>query len=133
MANTDNLIPMQFRSPEEQHAIRSAGGKASMEARRKVKAMREAAQILLSSPLVEEKDAKMADLLRQLGLEPDQQSAILVRLIQQAKEGDIRSAQFVRDLTGQMEKGKAAVTGDEVDLRSLSLEELERMLGEGEY
>ena len=132
MANADNLIPLQFRSPEEQYAIRSAGGKASSESRRKIRAMREAAQILLSSPLVEEKDANMADLLRQLGLEPDQQSAILVKLIQQAKEGDIRSAQFVRDLTGQAGKGSPAVTGDGVDLRSLPLETLEEMLSEGE-
>ena len=132
MANADNLIPLQFRSPEEQYAIRSAGGKASMEARRKVKAMREAAQLLLSSPLVEEKDAETAALLRQLGLEPNQQSAILIKAICQAKDGDIRSAQFIRDLSGQAEKGKAAMLGEEVDLRSLSLEELEGLLGEGE-
>lgn len=130
VANTENLIPLQFRTPEEQFAICSAGGRASGEARRRTRAMREAAQLLLSSPLVEESDAGTADLLRQLGLEPDQQSAILIKAIQQAKAGDIRSAQFVRDLSGQNGKGEGNPSGEGVDLRSLSVEELERMLRE---
>lgn len=126
MANAANLIPITARSAEERFAICSAGGKASAAARRKAKAMREAAQILLASPLTEAEDAETAALLRQMGLEPDQQSAILLQVIRKAREGDIRSIQFVRELAGQDGKGESS--GMVEDLRRMSVEELERML-----
>lgn len=91
--------------------------------------MDEAAQLLLSAPLMEEEDAEAAALLGRMGLEPDQQSAILLQFVRQAKAGDIRSAQFVRDLSGLGKKdggGPAVAEG----LKKLSVEELERMLGE---
>ena len=91
--------------------------------------MREVVQILLCAPLVEEGDTEMAELLRRMGLEPDQQNAILLRIIQQAKRGDIRSAQFVRDLSGQGEKGSGGSMVGEA-LKQMSLEELEQMLVE---
>lgn len=115
------------RLSEEMPARRASDGKKT--SRRKVKAMDEAAQLLLSAPLMEEEDAEAAALLGRMGLEPDQQSAILLQFVRQAKAGDIRSAQFVRDLSGLGKKdggGPAVAEG----LKKLSVEELERMLGE---
>ena len=47
----DNLIPLCDRTKEEQRIITTMGGKASGEARRKKKTMREYAQKLLYAPL----------------------------------------------------------------------------------
>ena len=59
MANDENLIPFGERTESEQRAIQSAGGKASGEARRKRKAMKEQAELLLSLPFqdIKTKDA----------------------------------------------------------------------------
>jgi|GEM_PF-4276985 len=113
------------RLSEEMPVRRSAGGKTQ---RHRAESLQDAAQFMLSAPLIEDEDAEAAALLCQMGLEPDQQSAILLRFLQQAKAGDIRSAQFVRDLSGpgKKDRGGAAAEG----LKKLSVEELERMLGE---
>ena len=91
-------------------------------------AMGEAVQVLLAAPLDEEGEVETAQLLCSLGLEPDQQSAILLQVIRKAKEGDFRSIQMVRELAETVE-GKARVAFSE-DLRSMTTEELEGMLGE---
>ena len=51
MAGKENLIPMSERTAEEQREIATMGGKASGEARRKRKALREQADLLLALPL----------------------------------------------------------------------------------
>ena len=88
--------------------------------------MCEIIRTLLTSPLVEESDLETADLLCQLGLVPDQMGAILLGVIRKAKAGDIRSIQFVRELSEEGMQARGSVMAD--DLRKLSVEELEGML-----
>ena len=99
MANEQNLIPMTERSKEEHRQLSSKGGKASAKAKRKAKSMREAARILLEAPLLD--DEQTVELLARLGLEADQQSAILLSAIIKAKNGDIEAGRYVRDTSGQ--------------------------------
>lgn len=56
MANEENLIPFNKRTESEQRAIQSAGGKASGEARRERKKMREQAEMLLALPFQDRKN-----------------------------------------------------------------------------
>ena len=63
-----NLIPFSERTEDEQRKIRSMGGVASGAARRRRKALREAADIFLSLPLPDKDEVKR---LRKLGLDKD--------------------------------------------------------------
>ena len=137
MANEQNLISLGDRDPEERFAIQSKGGKAAQAKYRKAKSMRDAARILLESPLLED-DAETAELLLQMGLEPDQQGAILLAAIKQAKRGDMESARYARDTSGQAPAQQVEVGGmdgkpiETLDLGSLSTEELEKILAEAD-
>ena len=51
MPNERNLIPMEKRSPEEAREMGRKGGRASGEARRRKKSLREAAELYLSLPV----------------------------------------------------------------------------------
>ncbi|MEG0323248.1 MAG: hypothetical protein RR619_04565, partial [Raoultibacter sp.] len=51
MANPENLIPNDQRTPSQRRANASKAGKASAKARRERKAMRELAQIVLDTPM----------------------------------------------------------------------------------
>ena len=82
-------------------------------------------QALLAAPLTDDEDAA---LLAELGLTPDQQNAILLGLVRKAREGDYRSIQLVHELAGQ--GGQAEAASFAADLRRMTNEELERMLGE---
>ena len=66
MANNEkNLVPMNRRTKEEQRRIASAGGRASGEARRAKKTMREYADFLLSLPVT---DGRKFNKLSRLGI-----------------------------------------------------------------
>lgn len=136
MANEQNLISLGDRDPEERRAIQSKGGKVTQAKYRKAKNMREAARILLESPLLD--DEETAELLRRMDLEPDQQSAILLAAIQKAKRGDIEAARYARDTSGQAPAQQMEIGGmdgkpiETMDLSGMSTEELERLLVEAE-
>lgn len=136
MANEQNLISLGDRDPEERRAIQSKGGKVTQAKYRKAKSMREAARILLESPLLD--DEETAELLRRMDLEPDQQGAILLAAIQKAKRGDIEAARYARDTSGQAPAQQMEIGGmdgkpiETMDLSGMSTEELERLLTEAE-
>lgn len=136
MANEQNLISLGDRDPEERRAIQSKGGKVTQAKYRKAKNMREAARILLESPLLD--DEETAELLRRMDLEPDQQSAILLAAIQKAKRGDIEAARYARDTSGQAPAQQMEIGGmdgkpiETIDLSGMSTEDLERLLVEAE-
>ena len=98
--------------------------------------MREAANILLKADLLD--DEETAELLARLGLEPDQQSAILLAAIQKAKRGDIEAARYARDTSGQAPAQQMEIGGmdgkpiETMDLSGMSTEELEKLLAEAE-
>lgn len=116
---SENLIPIQSRSPEEQRAIRSAGGKAAQAKQRRRRSLRDELLALLSDPDVQEK--------------------MSLALIREATEGNkagsvARAWELVRDTIGerprdQLELGnlddKPLAT---VDVSKLSDEQLRAML-----
>lgn len=136
VANEQNLIPLNERSPEERAAIGSKGGKATAAKKRRAKNMKEAANILLAADLLD--DEATAELLGRLGLEADQQSAILLAAIQKARRGDIEAARYARDTSGQAPAHQMEIGGidgkpiESLDLQNLSTEELEKIAAEAE-
>ena len=87
MANgQENLIPFTERTEEEQREIAKQGGKASGEARRKKKKLREELEIIL----------EMAD-----SSDKTTQEKICLALIKKASEGDTKAFEIIRDTIGQ--------------------------------
>lgn len=133
MANEQNLIQFDEMDEARRREISSNGGKASGVARRKAKNMREAARILLSAPLLD--DEETAALLGRLGLDADQQSAILLAAIDKAKRGDIEAARYARDTSGQapaqqVDIGLGDKKPEEMDLSNLTEEQLMQLMQE---
>ena len=104
MANEQNLIPNSERTPTERRENARKAGKASGEARRRKKDMKERLQILLSMSI---KDGKGADVekIKSFGDLKNKnitvEDAILVAMIQKALKGDVQASNFVRDTSGQ--------------------------------
>ena len=134
MANEQNLIQFDAMTPEKHKELSAAGGIASGRARRKAKSMREAARFLLEAPLLD--DPATAAALQTLGLEADQQSAILLKAIEQARRGDMESARYARDTSGQAPAQAVELGGMEgqpietLDLSKMSTAELQKLLAE---
>lgn len=103
MANDENLIPMNRRTKSERREIASKGGKASGEARRKKRDMRQAAEMLLNMP-VSNKQSTMKATLTALGIneeDMDYSMGVLAAMLVQAANGNVKAATFLRDTAGQ--------------------------------
>lgn len=105
MANEQNLIPIEevnSRRTREEHSKDSRkGGQKSGEVRRQKKTMKESMKMLLSLELPESNGKER---LKQLGIENEDltvQTGILVNQVQKALEGNLDSAKFVRDTSGE--------------------------------
>lgn len=115
MAKEDNLMPIQevnSRRTREQHSEDSRrAGKASGEARRKKKLMKEQAELLLSLPLIDKDATKQ---MQKLGIDTDNidnQMALLVSMLRKGiKTGDKSIAEFFRDTTDGKPKETIEVT-----------------------
>ncbi len=81
MAGSENLIPLNKRTKEEQRAITTAGGIASGESRRARKTLKEELLLLLS--------------------EGDTQKSVSVALLKKAMDGDVRAFEVLRDSIGE--------------------------------
>lgn len=111
MANKNNLIPQSERTKSEQRAIASAGGKASVEARRRRKTLREELLALLS--------------------DGDVQSRISLALIDEAMNGNkagsvTKAFEVIRDTVGEKPTEKIMVA----DVDPAVIGEVERMVSE---
>lgn len=98
---TENLTPLNKRSPEELRKITSAGGKASAKARRKKKAIKEQMEMLLALPLTSESAKKK---LKALGLDEkdmDNQMAVCVAIMQRMLKGDMAAVNKMLEITGE--------------------------------
>lgn len=107
MPNERNLIPV--RSTEEARERGRNGGRASGEARRRKKSLREAAELYLSLPV---SDKRAWNKLAKDGVAPedvDNQMAIIAGLSIKAAKGDAKAAKVLFDLLGDQSK-----TEDEV-------------------
>lgn len=90
--NTDNLKPFTSDQSHEK-AVENGrkGGKASGEAKRRRKAMKEALDELLSRKYVDRNGNEIQ------GVE-----AVSAKVFQQAMDGNLKAAQFIRDTIGEM-------------------------------
>lgn len=104
MPNEQNLIPNSERSPEELREMAANGGRASGEARRRKKSLREAAELYLSLPV---SDKRAWNKLARDGVEPedvDNQMAIIAGLSIKAAKGDAKAAKVLFDLIGDQSR-----------------------------
>ena len=104
MPNEQNLIPNSERSPEELREMAANGGRASGEARRRKKSLREAAELYLSLPV---SDKRAWNKLAKDGVAPedvDNQMAIIAGLSIKASKGDAKAAKVLFDLIGDQSR-----------------------------
>lgn len=109
MANAQNLIPFDERTESEQREIATAGGIASGAARRRKRALKDAADLFLSLPVT---DNRVYNKLARKGVNPadiDNQMAMICGLHAQASLGDARAAKVLIEMLGE----KAEHTEDE--------------------
>ena len=104
MPNEQNLIPLDKRSKSAQRKIQAMGGRASGEARRRRKSLREAAELYLSLPVA---DRRKWNKIAAEGVPPDDvdnQMAIIIGLSVKAAKGDAKAAKLLFDLLGEQPK-----------------------------
>ena len=101
-------------TPEEVAENGRKGGIASGIAKRKKKAMRETLEVLLSMPLNQKKCYEVEEIqsfAQMKGKNVTVETAILIKQIQRALSGDLSSAEFVRDTSGQKPTNDLNVSG----------------------
>ena len=101
MANEQNLIPWNKRTENEQREYAKKGGQKSGEVRRKNKTMKESLKMLLNLDLP---DGEGKEKLKEIGIETEDltvQTGILINQVNKALKGDLDSAKFVRDTSGE--------------------------------
>lgn len=108
VANEQNLKPFNELTENEQRAIASAGGKASGEARRKRKTLKEELLLMLS--------------------EGETQQSVTLALIEKAMSGDTKAFEVIRDTIGEKPVDKVQATQTVVDMSAFSTEEIKAML-----
>lgn len=111
MAGNDNLKGKGFheRTVEEQRKIATAGGKASGEARRKKKAMKEQMKILLS---LDVQPPKLRAQMEKLGIcaeDMDNQMALITALYAEALKGKVGAFKAIQSLIGEDKEENAKI------------------------
>lgn len=104
MANDQNLIPFNERTESEQRKIATAGGIASGAARRRKRALKDAADLFLSLPVT---DRRVWNKLARKGVDPediDNQMAMICGLHAQASLGDARAGKLLWEMLGENAK-----------------------------
>lgn len=116
---TENLIPFDQRTEEEQRAIRVKGGKASGEARRKKRDAKSAARLILSLPTVD----KVTKSLEKLGIDDEAEYTNMVSIFAmaylKAMKGDIGAMRFIVDMAGMSPEFKMAEERHKNEMRLL--------------
>ena len=110
MANEKNLIPQAQRSPEEARENGRKGGKASGEARRKKKTLRELVELF--GELGVNPDTRK--LMKQLGIPEDlmtRKMQPVVALFNKANKGDVSAFNAIRDIIGEKPVDETKLTG----------------------
>ena len=112
MANEKNLIPFNERTKSQQREIASKGGKASVEAKRKRKTLKEELLLILEDEEV--------------------QKSVAVALIQEAQSGNVKAFGMLRDTIGErpVERSEHTIVGVEA-LQAMSDAELVQLAESG--
>ena len=101
LANEHNLIPFDKRTESEQRRIRSAGGKASGQVRRKKADFKKSLNALLTAQI---DSPEWNPVLEALGLECTVESAVNAAMILQAMKGDVKAYEAIAKYSGQTDK-----------------------------
>lgn len=104
LGKKENLISLDKKSAEERKKIASLGGKASGEARKRKKLMKQQLDILLANKV---KDPTVLAKLEKTGVkksDTNYQTAVLVSMILEATEGNVKAAEFIRETLGEGNK-----------------------------
>lgn len=109
------------RTADEQRKIASAGGKASGEARRNKKDLREALEILLEAEH-NVKDKRTGKETKMLGTD-----ILATAIYQKAQKGNTKAFELIRDTIGQKPVEKVEI--DKID-REQSLKELQEIFND---
>lgn len=124
MRNEKNLIPNSERTPEERRRNAAKAGRASGEARRARKTLRENMELLLSLPVSDRQKGK----LKNLGIEEvdmDNRMLVTAALFQRAVAGDVSAIKELRNLVGEDLQQYNTVLEDDPITKSLK-EEFEK-------
>ena len=101
VANEENLIPNEERTPSERRENARKGGIASGKARRRKRSMKEAADLFLSLPVSDKRKFNKAA-RRYVDVEDiDNQMLMIMGLVDAATDGNARAARVVIDLLGE--------------------------------
>ena len=108
-----NLIPFNKLSEDEQKAIRSKGGKASGEARRKKRDMREVAKAILEHAMNEAQIEEVLGNSKEL-LDGDKSvmAVLTARMVQEAGKGSYKHYETLRDTAGFKPKDEIGISAD---------------------
>lgn len=108
-----NLVPFSQRTEEEQKAIQSKAGKASGEARRKKKDMREVAKAILEHAMDESQIEEVLGSSKEL-LDGDTSvmAVLTARMVQEAGKGSYKHYETLRDTAGFKPKDEVGITAD---------------------
>ena len=113
MANIDNLVPNEDRTPEERRENARKAGIASGVARRKKRDLREACLAILETEITTKTGDKMTG-----------SEAMVAKLFQQAMKGNIKAFIALRDTAGQKPVEKLVVS----DVDPSVINEVENMV-----
>ena len=101
MNGHENLIPMNKRSKDEARKLGEKGGKASGEARRAKKTMRECAELLMG---MEVTDHRKFNAMTRAGVPVegcDNKMLMVFALMKMAQAGDVQAVKEMRSILGE--------------------------------
>lgn len=112
MANDKNLKPFSQLTESQQREIRQKGGRASVEAKRERKTMRERMQMGMFELELPENEK---DKLRAAGIKNtedlDNSTAATIAMIKKAKEGDVQAYNAICAMLGEKPADKMELSG----------------------
>jgi hypothetical protein len=117
MSGIDNLKPPQ--SAEEARERGKKGGIASGRTRRKRKSIREGFNAILSAPV---KDKATLGRLKEAGADETAQGLLLLRIYQQAIDGDMQAAKLLLTAIGEADYAANEAVRAKTDLAYLRVE-----------
>ena len=134
MAGEENLVSLGDRTTEEQREIARQGGIASGKARRERKQFKETLETLLSMQLNDGEGLAIEGIQAFASLNGQNvsvQEAILIKQVQRALKGDIKSAEYIRDSVGQRPADRLEVREQiENPFEGLTTEELKKLVND---
>lgn len=104
MANEQNLKPRKTLSKEEAKRLGAAGGKASAEAKRRRKTLRQNMEILLELPVSDKRKYNKLARMQVDAEDIDNTMLLSAALFQRAAEGDVAAYREIRDLVDETKK-----------------------------